>query len=795
MDRETPVAVEVAVPRPLPGTLTYLLPGRMAAGRLEGCRVQVPLGPSSLVGWIWSASSGTVPEGVREVSARLDPVCVLPRPLFLLVRWAAGYYAAPPGLTMAASLPPGAAARLDSTVRLADGVASGRAGGFLEPGSTVRATSLLEHFADRSEMCSRLAELESAGLVVMGAEIPSRPARAGAVLVGSPLPPGELVSAAGRLSRRAPAQAAILMQLAASPGPVPRKLLLARADASARSLDALVASGAVCVEEETVPPLSGRIAGLAGDPVRRLEQGQIEAVEEIGRAGPGVAVLLRGATGSGKTEVYMGAISGVIESGRQALVLVPEISLTPQLIARFERRFPGRIAVLHSAMRDSERLAAWSALSTGGASVAIGARSAVFAPLRRPGLIVVDEEHDSGYKQQEAPRYNARDMAVVRAALEGVPVVLGSATPSLESWGNSLKGRYRLVSLPSRVAGRPFPVVRTVPWSRREGGNDLPPELVEALARRLDAGEQAIVLVNRRGFAPSRICTACGGREVCPECGITPTYHSRGSVLRCHHCGWWRAAPARCPACGGGRFSTEGPGVQKIESLLRREIPSLRIMRMDADTVSSPGARWDMLEAFASHGADVLLGTQMVAKGHDFPRVTLVGILAADMALAFPDFRAAERAFQLVAQAAGRAGRGVSPGEVIVQTADPEAFSAALRQDYDAFLASEMPVRETLGYPPHGRIIRFLWTSRDEGEARRAAERDCSGAFPGSVRITGPSAAILRRLAGRWRFSALARSASGRDLREAARIVRESFQRFPARGVRFDVDVDPLDLL
>ncbi|MDM7991750.1 MAG: primosomal protein N' [Candidatus Fermentibacter sp.] len=785
-------AVEVAVPRPVWRTFTYLLPSGMAGGVLEGCRVEVPFGREKLTGWIWGRSTSLPADGVKTVESRLDCVSALPRPVLELARWAADYYSAPPGMMMASASPPGAGAGLRREVRRTAGRAA--AGDpvleGLDGSAFVPVDGLAHGFSSRSVLMSHLSSLASSGAVECRlSPAPARRTSAG-MAVAPCLPPAELAGMAERLRRKAPAQASILEILSRSDERITVSSLLREAGASRASLDAVVKAGAAAVSPAEA---AGTGVSLAGAEVAELEPGQLEAVSRISGAKGGV-FLLHGVTGSGKTEVYLRAIAGVVARGLQAVVLVPEISLTPQLTARFERRFPGMVAVMHSALSTGERLRAWSALAAGEKCIAIGPRSAVFAPLARTGIIIVDEEHDSSYKQQEQPRYNARDLAVVRGFLEGVPVVLGSATPSLESRGNADSGKYEILTLPGRAGGRPMPSVKPV----RPGdyGSVVPPEMLTAVSDAWHRGEQSILLLNRRGFAPTRICAGCGRREDCPECAVAPTYHARGGILRCHHCGWWTMAPRDCPSCGCTRFVTEGPGVQRVEAFLAGALPGIRILRLDRDTSSSAGATWEILGRFAEGGADVLLGTQMVAKGHDFPGVTLVGILSADMALAIPDFRASERAFQLVMQAAGRAGRGSIPGIVLVETLRPETLAAAIAQDYGAFLESELPARKLLGYPPYGRIVRFVWSGPVEARVAAAA-KSCMDALepPPGARVFPPAPAILPRLRGKWRYSALARSDSRAALRRLVQDALASFEAAGSKGVMFDVDVDPTDLL
>ena len=445
------------------------------------------------------------------------------------------------------------------------------------------------------------------------------------------------------------------------------------------TLRALAAKGAVDISQKAQrrDPLAGRNV-LPTKPLA-LNEMQRTALETIMSAGedaaPSRPVLLHGVTGSGKTEIYLQAIARELEAGRGAIVLVPEIALTPQTVRRFAGRFGDKVAVLHSALSDGERYDEWHRIRTGEARVVVGPRSAVFAPVRDLGLIVVDEEHDPSYKQDETPRYHARDVAVMRGRFENCKVVLGSATPSLETWLNAKNGKYVLASVPARVADRPMPAVHLVDLDEERAGYGAPPIysrfLLDAIADRLRKGEQTILFLNRRGYSRALECRECGHVVECPDCSVPYTYHLADKCLRCHVCGGWRMEPRTCPQCGARDFAYAGIGTQRAESALRRCFSHARIIRMDADSTSRKNTHDDLLSAFRAGKADVLLGTQMIAKGLDFPNVTLVGVLNADTSLNMPDFRAAERTFQLIAQVSGRAGRAEKPGEVYVQTFSP----------------------------------------------------------------------------------------------------------------------------
>ena len=513
--------------------------------------------------------------------------------------------------------------------------------------------------------------------------------------------------------------------------------------------------------------------------------------------------LLWGATGSGKTEVYLRAAAAALAAGRGVLYLVPEIGLTPLLVARLSARFPGAVAVLHSALGPRARRAAWDDVRIGRRRFVVGARSAVFAPVPDLGLVIVDEEHDPSYKQEDVPRYSGRDVAVVRARLAGAPVVLGSATPSLESFGHARSGRYALLALGGRIEDRPLPEVRLVDMreSFREAGavTPLSGPLVDALRECLARGEQALILRNRRGWSAALLCPACGRRVTCTSCSLSMTWHKRDRRMRCHGCGREEPRPEACPSCASDDLRDLGEGTERIEDELARTLPGARVERMDRDTVRRRGAHEQLLRRFDAGEIDVLVGTQMIAKGHDFPRVTLVGVLAADQALGLPDFRAGERAFQLLTQVAGRAGRGARPGRVIAQAFDPDhpVLVQAARQDYEGFFDREIKYRRALRYPPLAALVQVIVADARQAQAWRIA-KEVAEALDASSRgrllITGPGPAPVERLRGLYRMQILVRSAGRRKLVETVASALARFEGTAARRV-IHVDVDPASLL
>jgi len=516
-------------------------------------------------------------------------------------------------------------------------------------------------------------------------------------------------------------------------------------------------------------------------------------------------VLVHGVTGSGKTEVYIQAIQEVINFGRQAIVLVPEISLTPQTVGRFRSRF-GRVAVLHSHLSDVERHWHWQQIADGRMPVVVGARSAIFAPTPQLGLIVLDEEHESSFKQATAPRYHARDVAIARAAAEAVPLILGSATPSLESWNRAQTGEYAVVEMPRRVLGRPLPAVGTIDLrADRPGGRlsygAISRQMRAAMHSALDDGGQVILLLNRRGFSTHIQCPACGHVMRCPHCDIALTHHRTRQIALCHYCDHEVPSPDECPECSFTGIRYSGLGTQRLEAEIRKMFPQAPCLRMDSDTMQARGSHERALAAFRSGKVRILLGTQMIAKGLDFPNVTLVGVINADTAMHLPDFRAAERTFHLVTQVAGRTGRGDKGGRVLVQTFDPEhpAIQAAVRHDFAAFAATELPIRQMLSYPPFAAMVRLVIRGPSEkvtGEFAAEVGRRLESTLEdhaADARVLGPAPAPLARLRGKYRFQIQVQGPDGKSLRSGIR--RATTELRPPENVQWIVDVDPLDML
>lgn len=579
---------------------------------------------------------------------------------------------------------------------------------------------------------------------------------------------------------------------------LPLAELLRATGATRGVVDKLVAAGAVRLAS------AGDIREVRMEarderfPLTGEQQAAVDAVGGALTAGTHQAFLLYGVTGSGKTLVYCELAERVIAGGRQVLLLLPEIGLTPQLAARLRRRFP-RTAVWHSAFSDGERAELWRRCAAGAVDLVVGTRSALFAPLPNPGLLIVDEEHETSFKQESVPRYHARDLGVVYAGQLGVPILLGSATPSLESIHNGRQGRYRVLTLRNRPLGGSLPVPLLVDMREecreQKRGAQVSRALVERLREVKARGEQAIVLLNRRGWSPVVSCSGCGATIGCQSCDISLTYHKASHLLKCHYCGHERPMPRACPACGAETLGTFGLGTEQLASLLAEAVPGLGVLRVDADTVGERQGHARLFKSFADGAADCLVGTQMVAKGLDFPRVTLVGIVGADRGLAVPEFRAAERTWQLVAQVAGRAGRGERPGTVVVQAWDVEALPlrAALDRQPRSFVDAELALRAEYGYPPHAGLVRWLWSGESAARVQLVAQEHgalIKACCQGEV-LLGPNLAGLGFLKGQHRWHALLKAAS----RGAA---QHFLDRLAAAGglprahaVSVAVDVDP----
>ncbi len=570
------------------------------------------------------------------------------------------------------------------------------------------------------------------------------------------------------------------------------------------ALKRLVAMGCLDESEQELLRDPFKTEILPEDTCLTPNESQQKAIDEIAvtinRTGF-VGFLLHGVTGSGKTEVYLRAVDQCLLTGKQALVLVPEISLTPQLVARFRARFEPsgvRIAVLHSGLSAGERYDAWREIVRNQIQIVIGARSAVFAPLENPGLIVVDEEHDSSYKQGEGFRYNARDLALVRGQQQGCPVLLGSATPSFASYYRSELGVLTRLTLDKRVHSGALPKVELIDLKDQVVAATLSNCLIESIQQTLEQRQQVLLLLNRRGFAPFLLCTDCGESFHCPNCEITLTYHQQDRRLRCHYCDYSDVVPETCPKCRSLNIEPQGAGTERLEQELAELFPTARIARMDRDTTSRKGAHQKIMTDMLAGEIDIMVGTQMIAKGHDFPGVALVGVLGADSILNFPDFRSAERSFALLTQVAGRAGRATGGGEVFIQSYNPEHYAliCAAAQDYRDFYQQELPFRQELGYPPCGHLVNLVLSGNNARQVETAAKRFGTylDKISRSVEVLGPSPCPLSRLRGKSRYQILLKASERPALRHLLLQLDDGIKQLP-KQVTLNIDVDPIDML
>jgi primosomal protein N' (replication factor Y) len=800
---------EVAVALPVAQRYTYRVPPPLASAIVVGARVTVPFAGRKVAGVVIAAPVAPPAEAIELADVAAISGTPVPPELVALALWVADYYEAPPGEALRLVVPAGTAVASAAVIRPTERGRAALAGEGAALPSRQRRLLARVGVADapvaRAELTRWRAELDALAAAGLVEELDARTrpiARLARERVAS-LPAGLDIEAARATLARAPKRRAVLAALAAAGAPVPVTALTAAIAGAAAALRELVAAGLAIVDErEQALVARGGSALPASAAPPALTAEQEVAVEAItGAIGGFASFLLHGVTGSGKTEVYLRVIALARARGLGAIVLVPEIALTPQLAARFRARFGDEVAILHSGLSESDRLSEWERLHRGQAAIAVGARSAVFAPVARPGVIVVDEEHDGSFKQDEGVRYHGRDVALVRAQRAGAVCVLGSATPSLESFAAAQAGRLRLLTMNARATGALLPTVEVIDLRRYQpDGEDLmSAPLAAALERTLAAGEQAILFLNRRGFATFVLCRACGHAFRCRDCAVSLTYHRASDRLECHYCGFGQRVPDVCPSCkAAGAIERKGLGTERVAAGLAARFPSARVARLDRDVAT--GARAEgILARVARREVDILVGTQMVTKGHDFPGVTLVGVLCADLALSLPDFRAAERTFQLLTQVAGRAGRGERPGHVVIQSYRPEAeaVDCAARHDYARFAEVEQAARADLGYPPAGRLCAVRIEGPDEPAVVAAAQQLGALAVAlarrddDAVLVRGPVAAPLARLRGRARWQIWLRAAERAPLRRVVRGLLAA----DVKGARVVADVDPLSTL
>lgn len=800
---------EVALPLAVATPYTYAIPDALADRVVAGARVVVPLRNQEEIGIVVATGVPAPTQAAKEILSVPDDRPAVPAPLLETVRWVSGYYGTPLGLVLKAAIPGALWGSSRVIVELVPGAPRGggtagevvefidRKGGSAEVGQVAR--SLKRSVWD---VVNRLVRV---GAVTLRVEPPDTRAEEAVerimVLVETGMP---LLERETRF-KRAKEQRRLYETLEELGGRAPVLHLTNQLDFGAAVLKGLLDKGIVTVEEEERfrDPFGGDVPVA---PPTELTSDQRVVLAQLADLPAGRPALLHGVTGSGKTLVYLEAVRATLAQGKGAIILVPEIGLTPQTVRRVRGAFGNEVAVLHSGLSDGERADQWKLLRRGDRRVVVGARSAIFAPLENVGIIVVDEEHEGSYKNGEAPRYHARDVAAVRARHEGAQLVLGTATPSLEAWSRVEGGAIERLSLPERVGARPLPPVEIVDLrkaGRLENTGALPwsHALDEGIARALAREEQVLLLLNRRGFASFLQCESCGAVEECPNCSIALTVHQTPPRLTCHYCAHTAPLPSACRACGHAVVTMKGVGTQQLERLLGERFPTARLARMDLDTTSTKWSHHRILGAVERGEVDILLGTQMIAKGLDFPNVTLVGVVDADVGLHLPDFRAAERTFQLLAQVAGRAGRGPKGGRVLIQTRNPEhhAIRRAATHDVHGFLADELAIRAAPPYPPRLALANLLVTGADEDQVAQRATwlADWCEALIAktglSLAVLGPAPAALARIKERWRWHVMVRGSSeevGRFVRYAAPRVGKG-----SREVRVAIDRDPVSLL
>ncbi len=812
--------VSVAVPVPFLPLLTYRVPpGTPTPAR--GTRVLVPLGRRAVTGLVTGPAddAGLADEAIRDLSGVLDDGApFLPDAIVDLALWVAEYYLAGPGEALSTAMPPFAWVESQPRYELTPAGATAAEGERDESRARVlralargpkAARALAAAGAGRSSVDSVLRALERDGLVSRVQTLVGR-AQAFRTEIVATLTAAGLSQAHADPSvppvLRGPKQQAAIEALAGAPGGLSASTLRSRG-VDLATLRRLGARGLLRLMEERRErdPFAGEMTTPAADPARTLTPEQDAALDDLTAMldeDKFRTALLHGVTGSGKTELYLRLAAHAIAAGRRVLILVPEIALTPQVVGQVRAVFGDRVAIQHSGLADGERHDQWHRIREGAVDLVVGTRSAVFTPLADLGLLIVDEEHDSSYKQEETPRYHARDVAVVRARQAGALVVLGSATPSLETYHNAETGRYARAVLQRRVLDRPLADVQVVDMRDEYAANGpdviLSARLVDAIGRRIAAGEQSLLLLNRRGFATTVFCRQCGHVLDCPNCSVSLTVHrTRNPAARavCHYCNYSVQVPTACEKCAAPYLEQAGFGTERVEVEVRRLFETARVGRVDRDTMQRRGAIQKVLHEFRTGALDLLVGTQMIAKGHDFPAVTLVGVISADVGLGLADFRAAERTFQLLTQVAGRAGRGTQRGEAIIQTLHPDHYSIRLatRQDYPDFFREELRYRQAMRYPPAVGLINVIVRGRSFAEAMHGAADLVARLGPRQAfAVLGPAPAPLARLRGEYRAQFFLKGQHRAAMRES---LKRAIAGMPDLVRRVTVDVDPVGML
>ena len=815
MTKPSPIKrlVDVVIPLPPDTPFTYRCPREYLSAIRIGTRVLVPFGRRLLTGYVVGFPDAEPDQEVRDIRDILDREPLFSTADLLFYRWASQYYFHSIGLTIKAALPQGLAAEYQHTASctpkgalLAGDENKNTDGtGILRElavnGGSV-AVNLLAKKVGRDGLAFLLRRLEAEGLVLLRLKKTRATVRSKKEKWYS-CPSAESAPALQGKQKE-------LLDVIGTQGCISLSMLKKRFGNCTRSLQCLVKKGLVSVEEREVFRRHPVDADMFTEPVRKLTPDQAHIIKQATGAITAhefYPLLLHGVTGSGKTEVYLRIMEHVLQQGRQCLYLVPEIALTAQLWDRLRSRLNVPMTMLNSSLTNAERFDAWRLIRRGEIKAVIGARSAIFAPFPDLGAVIVDEEHDSSYKQEDNLRYNARDLALMRGKYAQAVVVLGSATPSLESYFNASRGKYFTGLLAERIEGRPLPRVSVVDMRRSSGPNKknrgiISPELLSAISRNLSSGHQTLLFLNRRGYSPAFLCEQCGHAFKCPNCDVSLIHHRAHKRLSCHYCGLSRPVPQECPSCGSYFLKPLGWGTERLEKQIAKTFPEARVARMDRDTTAERGASRAILKNVYEGAVDILIGTQLIAKGYHLPRVTLVGVVCADHSLNFPDYRAGERTFQLLTQVAGRAGRGDLSGEVIVQTYNPEHYSisCACRHDYTQFYSTELQHRKDLGYPPYTRMVNFRFEGPDKSRVESLAEdvglmarqlRE-QNTYKGTVTLRGPARAPWEKIKRRYRYQLLVRGAHLQKLRSfTTQLLQQSRSRVSGSDIRLIVDVDP----
>ena len=800
---------DVAVDLPVAGPFTYSIPETLSTEAAVGKRALVPFGRRTLTGYIIGLKSEVAPElagVVKPLKEILDESPIFDKNRLKFFKWLAAYYFASLGEALSLihpsfvnlkskrifTLTPEGIAALSSDSEV--GAEKRELLARSAKGVTMEA---LKRNSSIKGLGSRIKELLEMGLIKE--ELPLKGKRSARLVRYLSLAGDLEISEALKTLSRSPLQRRIVEYLSTVEEAQPSEIKSA-SKANHGALKSLVQKGFLkeSFREAESDPFDDIVPRESPPTPNKEQAGAIESIGEAVKGGGYASFLLYGVTGSGKTLVYLKALEGALKAGKRALVLVPEIALTPRTAAYLAAHFPGKVALVHSSLTEAERYYSWQRIRRGEVDVVIGTRSALFVPLEDLGLIIVDEEHETSYKQEEGVRYNARDAALMLAKTLGVTVVLGSATPSLETFHNTSTGKIGLLKLTRRVLGRPMPEIELMDM-RGFKGKVFSERLTSLMGETLERGEQSLIFLNRRGFSNFLICGDCGNVPECTNCSVSLTFHKGEAKLRCHYCDLSVPAPESCASCGGGEIKSPGAGTERVAEELSELFPSARIGRLDRDTASKRGAAARLLERVDSGEIDFLIGTQMVSKGHDFPGITLVGVVSADTSLSIPDFRGTERTFQLIAQASGRAGRGEIASRVLIQTLSPEHYCFRAGHDYEAFFAEEIEERRAAGYPPFTKLCLIRLDGPSESrvikrsmELKTIAGRIIKRGYEGKVRVLGPTEALIGRLKGRYRWQFLIKGEDARSLHGFVSELKGATEQGRPGAVAVTMDMDPI---